>query len=210
MGIFDIFRRSQPTAKAKSTPAQDRANLTIKGPVDKVANIRKGLKLVKERRGLNSQIEAAAFLIDAFKAHEERALMDRGIPTIKGGERQSAIALAASELPAMPKISLAERGEVARRIETCRKTLKAIEQEDRPAGLRWSWVECLKANERLMALLTSGLPLENRKTAGVLVDGEFYYCAGAGTAKMPGVKGRQPMSVDEFLRVVRDRSKKTG
>lgn len=217
MRIFELFKRTKPTTKveakvehpviAKNDTGKEKAWATYSGDPEKIQAMRDGLNLVKERRGMKTQLEVMLFLLERFKAHEERALADRGIPTIKSArDGWDVVAAAAGALPPLPKVSLSSQGEIDRRIKTCRAVLKSFDEGMNPVALRGDWLYSLRANERLLALVTSGLHLEDRKTAGVLVEGLLYYRAGPGKAKYAGEAKYRPMEVNAFLAMATERS----
>lgn len=206
MGFWSIFKRSEPAHEAEAAPAvaagtkESRASLTIKGDEAMLSEIRAGLALVKQRRNLRSQADAAAFLIRSFRAHEERRLTEQGIVTIKTPKQAaSVIASAASALPDLPKVTLAQRKDVEDRIALCNDVLAAIRAGRIPSALRKDWEYRLHANDRLLTLISSGHQLECRRSAGVLVDQRHYYRPGPGKAKIQGGPGLVSMEVNTFI-----------
>lgn len=205
MSIFSFFKRAPKPAPAAPTPpsgtSQDsRAGMTIKGDDELIKEIRKGLAFVRDRQRLQSQAEAAQYLIRKYREHTERQLREQGITTIKPAKKPEAVvAEQSSALPPKPPISLADREVVERRIALCKRALSQITEEGYSWALRKEWTETLEAQERLMVLLDSGLPLANRKTHGVLVDQQHYYRLGPGKAKMLGSTEFVPMDVHTFI-----------
>lgn len=207
MSIFSFFKRKPEPVNAydyrQTIPEQkkdSRANLTIKGADDLITEVRDGLAFVKDRQRLNSKAEAIRYLIRKYREHAERQLRDEGIVTIKPAKKpQEVIVEQTASLPVMPRVSLANKEEVQHRIDICRKTLESINAD----GLAWrlwkDWNDNLEAQERLMVLLDSGLPLVNRKTHGVLVNHKHYYRLGPAKAKMDGSAAFVPMDVQAFV-----------
>lgn len=208
MSIFSFFKR-KPNPEPVQVPAitdnrpDKRANLTIKGADDLIKECSEGLSFVRDRQRLNSKAEALQYVVRKYREHAERQLREQGIAMIKPAPKpETTIAKQSSALPPKPRISLDSKEVVERRIAVCKRALSQIAEEGYSWGLRKEWTDALEAQERLMILLDSGLPLESRVTHGVLVDGKHYYRLGPGKAKMLGNTEFVPMDVHTFIATV--------
>lgn len=207
MGLLDFFRKPKPSQTVVFNSENRRPKrkditeiLSHDNCEDRTKRIREGLDLVKARKGFKSRNDAVLFLIDAFKAHEERRMLSEGVPTIRPtSAARNKFASAASSLPKMPKMSLAPRNEHIHRIKICNAALREIEKDGLPVGLRKDWEYQLSANERVLALIDSGLPIRCRKTQGILVDDRHYYRQGKEMAKFAFSKEWVRMDVHQFI-----------
>lgn len=209
MGLFSFFKRTpkQPVnlvvRSASSNPLrnQGRHNMTVKGDGALLKEIRRGLDLVKQRRGLANQAEAIAFLTRSYIAHEERRMMEQGVHVLPKKEQPAEkIGNYASALPPVPKVTLAGKDEVEARIALVKAVLQS--NADMPFGLRKDWQYRLEANERLLILLDCGLPMECRMAHGVLVDHRHYYQPAKGKAKLAGRANFVQMDPHTFIAAV--------
>lgn len=205
MSIFSFFKRkAEPEITVqfeRPAPRKDtRSFMTFKDTAERITEIRNGLQFVKRRQGLHTQAEAMQYLVRKYREHVERQWREEGVATIKPAKKpQEVIVEQTASLPPLPRVSLTNKPEVQHRIDICRQTLERINAD----GLAWrlwkDWNDNLEAQERLLILLNSGLPLVNRKTHGVLVNHKHYYRLGPAKAKMDGSSEWVPMDVHTFV-----------
>lgn len=204
MSIFSFFKRKpdpapvvQPVA---STNHDSRATISIKGDEAQIEEIRKGLSFIRDRQRLRNQPDTVLYLIRKYREHVERQLREEGIVTIKPATKpKEIVSKQSAALPPKPSVSLAGKEAVERRIDICKRAISQITESGYSWALRKQWNDTLEAQQRLMALLESGLSLESRVTHGVLVDGKHYYRLGPGKAKMAGSTEFVPMDVHTFI-----------